>query len=212
MPLADHEITALCTGEEKMITPFEPALVRTKETTKTHKVLIPVSKGHNEEEQYEELIDEKVISYGLSSYGYDVRCSNKFKLFTDINSSVIDPKNFKEENFIDIEGDYCIIPPNSFALSNTIETFKMPKDVIAIVLGKSTYARCGLVVNCTPIEPGWKGQVTLEFSNTTRSPIKVYANEGVAQFLFFRGNECHTSYGDRNGKYQNQMGITLPST
>ena len=148
---------------------------------------------------------EKVISYGTSSYGYDLRCSNKFKIFTNINSTVVDPKNFDEKTFVDFEGDVCIIPPNSFALASSVEYFRIPRNILTVCLGKSTYARCGIIVNVTPFEPEWEGHVTLEFSNTTPLPAKIYANEGVAQVLFFQGDEtCATSYKDRNGKYQGQ--------
>jgi dCTP deaminase len=153
----------------------------------------------------------KVISYGTSSYGYDVRCSDEFKIFTNINSAIVDPKNFDSNSFVDIKSDICIIPPNSFALARTVEFFRIPRDVLTICLGKSTYARCGIIVNVTPLEPEWEGHVTLEFSNTTTLPAKIYANEGVAQMLFFGGDEiCETSYKDRNGKYQGQTGVTLP--
>jgi len=152
-----------------------------------------------------------VISYGVSSYGYDVRCSNEFKIFTNINSSIVDPKNFDPHSFVDITSDVCIIPPNSFALARTVEYFKIPRNVLTICLGKSTYARCGIIVNVTPLEPEWEGHVTLEFSNTTPLPAKIYANEGVAQMLFFEADEvCEVSYLDRNGKYQGQRGVTLP--
>jgi len=152
-----------------------------------------------------------VISYGVSSYGYDVRCSDEFKVFTNINSTVVDPKNFDESAFVDIKSDVCVIPPNSFALARTVEFFRIPRDVLVVCLGKSTYARCGIIINVTPLEPEWEGHVTLEFSNTTPLPAKIYANEGVAQMLFFGGNEvCETSYKDRNGKYQGQIGVTLP--
>lgn len=156
--------------------------------------------------------NKKVLSWGLSSYGYDVRVSNEFRVFTNINSSIIDPKNFSDKNFVAIKGkDYCILPPNSFALANTVETFDIPRDILVICVGKSTYARCGIVVNVTPIEPEFKGQVVLEFSNTTNLPAKIYANEGACQFLFFKAdNICETSYNDRAGKYQNQKGIVLP--
>jgi dCTP deaminase len=152
-----------------------------------------------------------VISYGVSSYGYDVRCATEFKIFTNINSTVVDPKNFDPKNFIDIVSDVCIIPPNSFALARTVEYFKIPRNVLTICLGKSTYARCGIIVNVTPLEPEWEGHVTLEFSNTTPLPAKIYANEGVAQMLFFEADEvCEVSYLDRKGKYQGQRGVTLP--
>ena len=157
--------------------------------------------------------NEKVLSYGLSSYGYDVRVSNEFKVFTNINNSVIDPKDFSNDNFITKvvkDNDCLILPPNSFALANTIETFKVPRDIIIVCVGKSTYARCGVVVNVTPIEPEFEGQVVLEFSNTTTLPVKIYANEGACQFLFFKAdNTCKTSYAERKGKYQGQKGITL---
>ena len=151
------------------------------------------------------------ISYGLSSYGYDARVSNEFKIFTNINSEIIDPKNFKQNNFISKNGEECVIPPNSFVLSSTVEYFKIPNDVMVICLGKSTYARCGIIVNVTPLEPGWEGHVTLEFSNTTPLPAKIYANEGIAQFVFLKGNEKpDITYADRKGKYMRQSGVTLP--
>jgi len=161
--------------------------------------------------QIREASGHKIVSYGTSSYGYDIRCSNEFKLFTDINSTIVDPKNFDEKSFVDIRGDYCIIPPNSFALARTIEYFRVPRNVLVLCLGKSTYARCGIIVNVTPLEPEWEGYVTLEFSNTTPLPAKIYANEGVAQVVFFESDEvCETSYKDRGGKYQGQKGVTLP--
>ena len=151
------------------------------------------------------------ISYGLSSYGYDARVSNEFKIFTNVNSEVVDPKNFKQSNFISKKVSECIIPPNSFVLASTVEYFKIPNDIMVICLGKSTYARCGIIVNVTPLEPGWEGYVTLEFSNTTPLPAKIYANEGVAQFIFLKGNEKpDITYADRNGKYMKQSGVTLP--
>jgi dCTP deaminase len=154
---------------------------------------------------------ERQISYGTSSYGYDVRCAPEFKIFTNINSAVVDPKRFDASSFVDFTGDVCIIPPNSFALARTIEYFRIPRTVLTICLGKSTYARCGIIVNVTPLEPEWEGHVTLEFSNTTTLPAKIYANEGVAQFLFFESDEpCELSYADRAGKYQGQRGVTLP--
>jgi len=153
----------------------------------------------------------KVISYGTSSYGYDVRCSDEFKIFTNVHSATVDPKNFDPMSFVDVKADYCIIPPNSFALARTIEYFRIPRSTLVICLGKSTYARCGIIVNVTPLEPEWEGHVTLEFSNTTNLPAKIYANEGVAQMLFFESDEvCETSYMDRGGKYQGQTGVTLP--
>ena len=166
-----------------------------------------------EKEQIREVDNKKVISYGVSSYGYDVRCANEFKIFTNTFSSVVDPKNFDEKSFIDIQDSECIIPPNSFALARTVEYFKIPRSILTLCLGKSTYARCGIIVNVTPLEPEWEGHVTLEFSNTTNLPAKIYANEGVAQMLFFESDQvCKTSYKDRGGKYQGQTGVTLPKT
>lgn len=154
---------------------------------------------------------EGKISYGLSSYGYDSRCSDEFKIFTNVDNAIVDPKDFSEQSFVDRQTDVCIIPPNSFVLTRSVEYFRIPKDVLVICLGKSTYARCGLIVNVTPLEPGWEGHVTLEISNTTPLPAKVYANEGVAQFLFFKGSsDCEVSYADRAGKYMGQQGVTLP--
>ena len=175
--------------EHAMITPFESGQVRFSEA------------------------GDKLVSYGTSSYGYDVRCSPEFKVFTNVHSVVVDPKNFDEKSFIDIHSDVCIIPPNSFALARTVEYFKIPRDVLTVCLGKSTYARCGIIVNVTPLEPEWEGHVTLEFSNTTNLPAKIYAGEGVAQMLFFQSlpdDVCETSYKDRGGKYQGQEGVTLP--
>lgn len=170
-----------------MIEPFEPGQVRT--TTS----------------------GERMISYGTSSYGYDVRCADHFKIFTNINSAVVDPKGFDEGSFVDVRSDVCIIPPNSFALASTVEYFRIPRNVLTICLGKSTYARCGIIVNVTPLEPEWEGHVTLEFSNTTTLPAKIYADEGVAQMLFLESDEvCEQSYKDRAGKYMGQRGVTLP--
>ncbi|MEH6552058.1 MAG: dCTP deaminase [Pseudomonadales bacterium] len=163
--------------------------------------------------QVRENSEGKIISYGTSSYGYDVRCADEFKIFTNVHSATVDPKNFDPDSFVDIQRDYCIIPPNSFALARTVEYFRIPRSVLTICLGKSTYARCGIIVNVTPLEPEWEGHVTLEFSNTTSLPAKIYANEGVAQMLFFESDEvCETSYKDRGGKYQGQRGVTLPRT
>ena len=163
--------------------------------------------------QVREVEGRRIVSYGTSSYGYDVRCAPEFKIFTNINSTIVDPKNFDPKSFVDLEGDVCIIPPNSFALARTVEHFRIPRNVLVICLGKSSYARCGLIVNVTPLEPEWEGHVTLEFSNTTPLPARIYANEGVAQFLFFESDEvCETSYKDRGGKYQGQKGVTLPRT
>ncbi len=174
--------------KQQMIEPFEPGQVR-----------------HNE--------SGKIISFGTSSYGYDVRCASEFKIFTNINSAIVDPKAFDGRSFIDLEADVCIIPPNSFVLARTIEYFRIPRSVLTVCVGKSTYARCGIIVNVTPLEPEWEGHVTLEFSNTTNLPAKIYAHEGVAQMLFFESDEvCETSYKDRGGKYQGQKGVTLPKT
>ena len=173
-----------------------------KEMAKTHNMISPF-----EDKQ----VRGNKISYGLSSFGYDARVSNEFKIFTNVNSEIIDPKNFKQNNFISKNGEECVIPPNSFVLSSTVEYFKIPNDIMAICLGKSTYARCGIIVNVTPLEPSWEGYVTLEFSNTTPLPAKIYANEGIAQFIFLKGNEKpDITYADRNGKYMKQSGVTLP--
>ena len=168
-----------------------------------------------EDDMIEPFVDgqrrDGTISYGLSSYGYDARVAEDFKIFTNVNNALVDPKNFAEDSFVDRKTDCCIIPPNSFALARTVEYFRVPRDILVICLGKSTYARCGIIVNVTPLEPGWEGHVTLEFSNTTPLPAKVYANEGACQFLFLQGNEpCETSYADRAGKYMRQQGVTLP--
>jgi len=155
-------------------------------------------------------IRKGTISYGLSSYGYDIRVSDEYKIFTNVNNSIVDPKNFDENSFVDFKGDTCIVPANSFALARSIEYFKIPRNVLTICLGKSTYARCGIIVNVTPFEPEWEGHVTLEISNTTPLPAKIYSNEGLCQVLFFESDEdCEKSYLDKKGKYQNQRGITL---
>ena len=173
-------------AEHKMIEPFEPSQVK-------------------------EVDGRRIVSYGTSSYGYDIRCADEFKLFTNLNSTIVDPKEFDEKNFVNVKGEFVVIPPNSFALARTIEYFRIPRNVLTICLGKSTYARCGILVNVTPFEPEWEGYVTLEFSNTTPLPAKIYANEGVAQVVFFESDEvCETSYKDRGGKYQGQVGVTLP--
>ncbi|AFZ83113.1 dCTP deaminase [Candidatus Kinetoplastidibacterium crithidiae] len=173
-------------GKEGMICPFEPYLV-------------------NENQ------GRRIVSYGTSSYGYDVRCAKEFKIFTNINHAIVDPNAFDEKSFVDFYGDVCIIPPNSFALARTIEYFRIPRNILTICLGKSTYARCGIIVNVTPLEPEWEGHVTLEFSNTTPLPAKIYAGEGCAQMLFLESAEtCEISYADRSGKYQKQTGVTLP--
>src|SRR5499425_1174301 len=153
-----------------------------------------------------------VISYGVSSYGYDVRVGDEFKVFTNVFNTVVDPKAFDPRSFVDIKADVCIIPPNSFALASTVEYFRVPRDILTVCLVKSTYARCGIIVNVTPFEPEWEGHVTIEISNTTPLPAKIYANEGIAQVLFFQSDEaCQTSYADRQGKYQGQQGIVLPT-
>ena len=172
--------------QHKMIEPFEPNQVKEKD-------------------------GKRIVSYGTSSYGYDIRCSNEFKLFTNINSTIVDPKNFDPNSFVEVTADFCIIPPNSFALARTVEYFRIPRKVLTICLGKSTYARCGIIVNVTPFEPEWEGFVTLEISNTTPLPAKIYANEGLAQVLFFEADEeCEISYADKKGKYQKQQSIVLP--
>ena len=179
-----------------------------REQSLKHQMITPFQDG-----QVKQVGDERIVSYGLSSYGYDVRCSDEFKIFTNIHSSVVDPKNFDPKSFVDVQSDVCIIPPNSFALARTVEYFKIPRDTLVVCLGKSTYARCGIIVTVTPLEPEWEGHVTLEFSNTTNLPAKIYAGEGVAQFLFFQSDEeCEVSYKDRGGKYQGQTGVTLPRT
>ena len=173
-------------AEYRMIEPFEPGQVK-------------------------EVNGKRIVSYGTSSYGYDIRCSDEFKVFTNINATIVDPKVFDEKSFVDIRAGECIIPPNSFALARTVEYFRIPRNVLTICLGKSTYARCGIIVNVTPLEPEWEGHVTLEFSNTTPLPARIYANEGVAQVIFIESDEvCETSYRDRGGKYQGQKGVTLP--
>ena len=172
--------------EAGLIAPFEPTQVRENESG-------------------------RVISFGTSSYGYDIRCANEFKIFTNINSTIVDPKSFDSNSFIDLKADVCMIPPNSFVLARTVEYFRIPRNILTLCLGKSTYARCGIIVNVTPLEPEWEGHVTLEFSNTTPLPAKIYANEGVAQVIFFESDEqCEISYKDRGGKYQGQRGVTLP--
>jgi len=181
-------------------------------TIQSDKWIRNMAKSHEMINPFEEnQIRDNKISYGLSSYGYDARVSNEFKIFTNVNSEVIDPKNFKQSNFISKKVSECIIPPNSFVLASTVEYFKIPNDIMVICLGKSTYARCGIIVNVTPLEPGWEGYVTLEFSNTTPLPAKIYANEGAAQFIFLKGNEKpEITYADRDGKYMKQKGVTLP--
>jgi dCTP deaminase len=171
-----------------------------------------MAKGKGMIAPFEEKMQRKgVISYGLSSYGYDARVADDFKIFTNVDNALVDPKNFSETSFVTRKTDVCIVPPNSFALAHTVEYFKIPRDILVICLGKSTYARCGLIVNVTPLEPEWEGHVTLEISNTTPLPAKVYANEGICQFLFLKADsECEISYADRGGKYQGQTGVTLP--
>ena len=181
-------------------------------TVLSDKWINEMAKTHNMISPFEDTqVRGTKISYGLSSFGYDARVSNEFKIFTNVNSEIIDPKNFKQNNFISKNGEECIIPPNSFVLSSTVEYFKIPNNIMVICLGKSTYARCGIFVNVTPLEPSWEGHVTLEFSNTTPLPAKIYANEGVAQFIFLKGNEKpDITYAERNGKYMKQSGVTLP--
>lgn len=180
--LSDKQIRELSLGSTKMIEPFCDSQRR-----------------------------DGAISYGVSSYGYDARVSDEFKIFTNLESAIVDPKDFSNRSFVDRKTDICTIPPNSFALARTVEYFRIPRDVLVICLGKSTYARCGIIVNVTPLEPGWEGHVTLEFSNTTPSPAKIYANEGACQFLFLRADDvCEVSYADRSGKYMHQLGVTLP--
>ena len=181
-------------------------------TIQSDKWIRNMAKSHEMINPFEEnQIRDNKISYGLSSYGYDGRVSNEFKIFTNVNSEVVDPKNFKQSNFVSKKVSECIIPPNSFVLASTVEYFKIPNDIMVICLGKSTYARCGIIVNVTPLEPGWEGYVTLEFSNTTPLPAKIYANEGAAQFIFLKGNEKpEVTYADRDGKYMKQKGVTLP--
>jgi dCTP deaminase len=186
MPIKSDRWIRQMAREHGLIEPFEPGQVR-------------------------ETGGRRVISYGTSSYGYDIRCAPEFKVFTNVYSAVVDPKSFDPTSFVDIDADVCIIPPNSFALARTIEYFRIPRNILTICLGKSTYARCGIIVNVTPLEPEWEGHVTLEFSNTTPLPAKIYANEGVAQVLFLESDEaCEVSYRDRGGKYQGQRGVTLP--
>src|SRR5580698_3024685 len=159
----------------------------------------------------EEAYRPGVVSYGVSSYGYDVRVGRSFKVFTNVHCALVDPKRFDPASFVDIEGDSCLIPPNSFALAETVEYFEIPRDILAVCLGKSTYARCGIIVNVTPLEPEWRGKITIEISNTTPLPAKIYSGEGIAQILFFRAEAvCKVSYGDKKGKYQDQKGLTLP--
>ncbi len=167
-----------------------------------HQMIVPFEEGQ---------VRKGVISYGLSSYGYDIRVANEFKIFTNVNSTIVDPKNFDEQSFVDFKGEVCIIPPNSFALARTVEYFRIPRNVLTICFGKSTIARCGIIVNVTPFEPEWEGFATLEISNTTPLPAKIYANEGIAQVVFFESDEpCEVSYADKKGKYQAQQDITLP--
>ena len=173
-----------------------------------------ITRMAREHRMIEPFVDDQVragvVSYGVSSYGYDVRVGNEFKVFTNVFNTVVDPKNFDPKSFVDIVADECVIPPNSFALASTVEYFRIPRDVLTVCLGKSTYARCGIIVNVTPFEPEWEGHVTIEISNTTPLPAKIYANEGIAQVLFFQSDEpCARSYKDKKGKYQAQRGVTL---
>jgi len=186
MPVKSDKWIRRMAGQHGLIEPFEPGQVKMAG-------------------------DRRLISYGTSSYGYDVRCAPEFKIFTNINSTIVDPKEFDARSFVDYTGDVCIIPPNSFALARTVEYFRIPRNILVICLGKSTYARCGIIVNVTPLEPEWEGHVTLEFSNTTPLPAKIYSGEGVAQVIFLESDEqCDVSYKDRAGKYQGQKGVTLP--
>jgi dCTP deaminase len=187
-------------------------------TVLSDKTIADLAKKHGMIEPFEEQQvrytsdDHKIISYGLSSYGYDARVADEFKIFTNIDSAIVDPKNFVNSSFVDRSGSVCTIPPNSFALARTVEYFRIPRDMLVICVGKSTYARCGIIVNVTPLEPEWEGHVTLEFSNTTPLPAKIYANEGACQFIFIKGDkECLTSYKDKAGKYMKQRGVTLPA-
>lgn len=180
-----------------------------REMAVNHEMVKPFAEKQNRHAEN----GEKIISYGLSSYGYDSKVADEFMIFTNVDNACVDPKNFSSQSFVERKTDVCVIPPNSFALARTVEYFKIPKDVLVICLGKSTYARCGLIINVTPLEPGWEGHVTLEISNTTPLPAKVYANEGIAQFLFFKGSsQCEVTYSDRSGKYMGQTGVTLPRT
>ena len=181
---SDREIIQLCQGDKPMISPFNDKLINKKD-------------------------DERVISYGLSSYGYDLRIGNHFRIFTNINNTVINPKNFDERSFVDFVGDVCIIPPNSFVLAYSLEEIDLPRNITGLVIGKSTYARTGINCICTPLEAGWKGHVTLEFANTTPLPAMMFANEGACQVLFFEGEDCITSYADRGGKYMNQAAMPV---
>jgi dCTP deaminase len=183
--LSDKDIREMV-QKYKMIEPYEDTLIK-------------------------QIDDNKLVSYGLSSYGYDIRVANEFKVFTNVYNSIVDPKNFRDDSFVDIKGPYCIVPPNSFALARSVEYFRIPRNLLTICIGKSTYARCGIIVNVTPFEPEWEGHVTLEISNTTPLPAKVYSNEGIAQVLFFEvKNVCEVSYADRKGKYMKQNGIVVP--
>jgi len=197
---SDSWIRAQSSGHNRMIEPFDPEQVRWR---------VP----KNADGVGSESRPQKVISYGTSSYGYDIRCASDFKVFTNVHSTVVDPKNFNENAFVNMTGDCCIIPPNSFALARSVEYIRVPRDILVVCLGKSTYARCGVIVNVTPLEPEWEGHITLEFSNTTPLPAKIYANEGCAQLVFLQcdpNDICETSYRDREGKYQGQTGVTLP--
>lgn len=195
MIMNDKWIRSMCVSEDgglidnPMIEPFRSDLVRSQQVAG---------------------VESPIISFGTSSYGYDVRCSEDFKVFTNVNSSVVDPKGINKEAFVDVHAPTVLIPPNGFALARTVEYIRVPDDCLVLCIGKSTYARCGIILNVTPLEPGWEGHVTLEISNTTPLPAKIYANEGIAQFLFLRGDKCETNYRDRGGKYQGQLGITLP--
>jgi len=180
---------------------------------KSDKWIRRMCREHKMIEPFEErLVSEGKVSYGLSSYGYDIRVAEEYKIFTNVFTTVVDPKNFDPRSFVDYKGSECVVPPNSFALARSVEYFRIPRDVLAVCVGKSTFARCGIIVNVTPLEPEWEGHLTIEISNTTPLPAKIYSNEGIAQLLFFGGDEvCTTSYADRKGKYQGQRGVVLPS-
>jgi dCTP deaminase len=209
-PLTDSEVTAYCAIYPRMIEPFAPERICARErelnTTELSSTLESVAPEHTcDEGERTRMVGggENIVSYGLSSYGYDVRCADEFKIFTNVNTTIVDPKNFDDKTFVTVKGAECIIPPNSFALARTIERFNIPRNILTLCLGKSIYARCGIVMSVTPFEPEWEGYVTLEFSNTTPLPAKIYANEGVAQMLFFQSDKvCENSYRDRSGKNQ----------
>lgn len=230
----DDEAVRLYGWGRPMIEPFSPTQVRTRDREPTKQELTDFNRSHQMHKDepwydpdwnmpsnavfgdglgYRFKDDEKIISYGTSSYGYDIRCAPEFKVFTNVHSAVVDPKNFDDRSFVQMDGMSCLIPPNSFVLARSMEYLRIPRDVLVVCLGKSTYARCGIIVNVTPLEPEWEGHITLEFSNTTNLPARIYAEEGCAQLLFLQADKndiCGTSYRDRDGKYQGQTGVTLP--